>query len=227
MNPDDEEGAALPTALETRDTADDGRLASPSVARNIDPIIAAFTAMMPHKGVMLEFGSGTGEHATRLASALPDTFWLPGDPDASARRSIAAWTAALHLKNVAPPHDLDAASADWPNRLTIHAPLSGVVSMNMIHIAPIKAAMGLLSGAGRVLRNGGRLFLYGPFARNGAHTAPSNAEFDASLKSRNADWGVRDLDLEIAPLAKTAGLILVATQAMPANNLSVAFENRG
>ncbi len=226
MKPD-LQGAALPTALETRDTADDGRLASPSVVRNIDPIVAAFTAMMPHKGVMLEFGSGTGEHATRLASALPDTFWLPGDPDPAARRSIAAWTTALGLNNVAPPHDLDAASADWPNSVPNDAPLNGVVSMNMIHIAPIKAAAGLLAGAGRALRDGGRLFFYGPFARNGAHTAPSNAEFDASLKSRNPDWGVRDLDLEIAPMAMAAGLVLVETHAMPANNLSVVFERRG
>lgn len=218
--------AALPTALETREGADDGRLSSPSVARNIEPIVAAFLAAMPRHGAILEFGSGTGEHATRLARLLPETFWLPGDPDIEARRSIAAWTAALGLTNVAAPHELDAAAPDWPERLAITEPLSGVVSMNMIHIAPIEAAKGLVAGAGRALRPGGRMFLYGPFARNGAHTAPSNAAFDASLKSRNPAWGVRDLDLDIAPMAQRANLMLTQTIEMPANNLTVVFERR-
>ncbi len=102
-------------------------------------------------------------------------------------------------------------------------PVDAVVSINMVHIAPFEAARGLIAGASRLMQRGGKLFLYGPFARNGAHTAPSNAEFDASLKSRDPRWGVRDLDLEIAPLAAAAGFALQTVIEMPANNLSVIF----
>ena len=120
----------------------------------------------------------------------------------------------------------DRASMRGIGRLTnVHA-VDGAVSINMIHIAPFEAARGLVAGAARLLKPDGKLFLYGPFARNGAHTAPSNADFDASLKARDARWGVRDLDLEIMPLAVAAGLALDAVIEMPANNLSVVLARR-
>lgn len=199
------------------------RLFSPSAARNRDAIRDVFLATMPRAGVILEIGSGAGEHAVHIAAAAPDLRWLPGDPDAAARASIAAWTAHLKLANVAAPHAIDVTATGWDQGLQS---VDGVVSINMIHIAPLDAARGLIAGAARLLKPAGRLFLYGPFARNGAHTAPSNAEFDASLKARNPGWGVRDLDLDIAPLAAASGFDLESAIDMPANNLSVVFGRR-
>ncbi len=206
-------------ALEPRSQVET-RLFSPSAARNRDAIRDAFLAHMPGQGTIIEIGSGTGEHVAHLAAATPEARWRPGDPDEASRASIAAWTAHLGLNNVDAPHAADVTRADWRQGF---GGCDGVVSINMIHIAPFAAAQGLIAGAGRLLRPGGRLFLYGPFARNGVHTAPSNADFDHSLKARDPRWGVRDLDRDIAPLATFAGLELAAIVAMPANNLSVVF----
>lgn len=207
-------------ALEARAMAE-ARMFSPSAGRNREAIGEAFLAHMPREGTIIEVGSGTGEHAVFIASAAPSLDWRPGDPDAASRASIAAWTAHLGLANVAPPHDADVAAPAWWRAFPRAA---GVVSINMIHIAPFDAARGLVAGAANLLPKGGRLFLYGPFSRHGVHTAPSNAEFDASLKMRDSRWGVRDLERDIAPLAEAAGFSLVAVVAMPANNFSVVFE---
>jgi len=176
---------------------------------------------MPQHGTVLEIASGTGEHVVHLARTLPDVRWLPGDPDPDLRRSIAAWTADSGLTNVAPPHATDVTAGRWP--VEDDAPFDGIVCLNMVHIAPIEAARGLFAGAGRLLRGGGRLFLYGPFSRHGRHTAPSNAAFDANLRARDPRWGVRDLEGEILPMAAQAGLCLVQVVALPANNLVVVF----
>jgi SAM-dependent methyltransferase len=209
-----------PVALETRAEAG-ARLFSPSAARNRAPIRDVFLKTMPARGTIVEIGSGAGEHVACLAAATPAAYWRPGDPDARSRASIAAWTAHLGLRNVAPPHAADVTEPGW------HAPFvgaDGALAINMIHIAPFAAAVGLIEGAGLLLRPGGRLFLYGPFARSGVHTAPSNAAFDASLKAADPRWGVRDLERDIAPLAQQAGFELIAVVEMPANNLSVIFE---
>ena len=207
-------------AMENRSAAGMRRL-SPSAARNRGPIGRVFLAHMPHKGVILEIGSGTGEHAVHIAAALPAARWLPGDPDAEARASIAAWTAFERLSNVAPPHAIDAAIEGWER--AVAEPVVAVVSINMIHIAPFAAARGLFAGAGRLLGSGGKLFLYGPFSRNGRHTAPSNAAFDEDLRVRNPLWGVRDLEGDLLPLAAASGLLLDAVVAMPANNFCAIF----
>ncbi|MGE0408514.1 MAG: DUF938 domain-containing protein [Amphiplicatus sp.] len=212
-----------PIALETRNI-DGARLFSPSAARNRDPIRAALLASLTLKdGVILEIGSGTGEHVTHFAAATPGLRWLPGDPDSSSRASVAAWTAHAKLSNIAPPHAIDVTTEGWERALP---PLDGVVSINMIHIAPIEAARGLIKGAGTLLRARGVLFLYGPFSRCGAHTAPSNAEFDANLKRRDPRWGVRDLENDIIPLAREAGLSFYEARPMPANNFSIIFNKR-
>jgi SAM-dependent methyltransferase len=208
------------TALEDRDTAGE-RLFSPSAARNRDPIRAAFLANMPKTGKILEIGSGTGEHAVHLASALPEAAWFASDADASARTSIAAWIAETGLRNLKGPFAVDVTKPHWT--VEDEAPFDGLVSINMIHIAPFAAAEGLFAGAKRLLRPGGRLFLYGPFMRDGVHTAPSNEAFDVSLKTRDPTWGVRDLDKEIEPLANRNGLVLETVVEMPANNLSIVF----
>lgn len=209
-------------ALEARGK-EAARLYSPSAARNRDPIGEIFLKHMPKSGAIVEVGSGTGEHVAHLAAAAPGLRFRPGDPDAASRASIAAWTAFHGLTNVAPPHGVDVAAANWHEAFE---PCEGVLSINMIHIAPFDAAKGLIAGAGRLLKPAGRLFLYGPFSRNGVHTATSNEAFDASLKSKDPAWGVRDLDRDIIPLATAAGLFLIAAEEMPANNLSVIFEKR-
>jgi cyclopropane fatty-acyl-phospholipid synthase-like methyltransferase len=199
----------------------DERRYSPSAARNRDPIRAAFLAHMPHSGTILEIASGTGEHAIHLAAAVPGVRWWPGDPDPAARASIRAWIAHSRPTNVLPPHAIDAAADVWP--VETDGPFDGMVTINMVHIAPFAAAMGLFAGAGRLLRTGGRMFLYGPFSRHGRHTAPSNAEFDANLKTRDPSWGVRDLEHDLMPLARQANLTLSAEVPMPANNFALVF----
>lgn len=211
---------AKPIALEDRGE-DGGRLFSPSAGRNREVVRDVLVRFAPVTGDVLEVGAGTGEHAVTFAAALPGVRWRPGDPDAASRASIAAWTAHEGLLNVASPHQIDVAAVDWGGLEP--GSLAGIVSLNMIHIAPFDAARGLLAGAGRYLAAGGMLFLYGPFSRNGEHTSPSNAAFDESLKSRDERWGVRDLDQDIVPLAEAAGLALESVVEMPANNLSVVF----
>src|SRR5262245_50914829 len=194
-----------------------GALFSPASARNRDPILAVLRRVLPERGVVLEIASGSGEHAVHFAAALPGLTWQPSDPDPQARDSVAAYRAAAQLPNLLPPLALDAASPTWPVTQA-----DAMVSINMIHIAPWAAAEGLMAGAGRLLPAGGVLFLYGPFREHGRHTAPSNAAFDESLRARNREWGVRDLD-EVAALANRHGFALEERIAMPANNLSVVF----
>jgi Protein of unknown function (DUF938) len=195
-------------------------LSSPSVARNRDFILAVLRRALPGRGTVLEIASGSGEHAVHFAAALPQLIWQPSDPDPQARDSIAAYRAAAQLPNLMPPLALDVTSSTWPATQT-----DAMVSINMIHIAPWAAAEGLMAGAERLLPKGGVLFLYGPFREHGQHTAPSNAAFDESLRARNREWGVRDLD-EVAALASQHGFALEERVAMPANNLSVVFRRR-
>ncbi len=213
-----------PLALEDR-AEEEKRLFSPSAARNRDVLREAFLAMMPDKGDILEIGAGTGEHAVHIAGAAPELSWQPSDPDEASRASIAAWTAHLQLSNIAPPLAIDVCAADWGDAERPRA-YAGIVSANMIHIAPFSAAEGLFAGAGRLLNETGKLFLYGPFSRNGVHTAPSNMDFDQSLRSRDPSWGVRDLERDLAPLADKAGLRLEAIRDMPKNNFSVTFSRQ-
>jgi Protein of unknown function (DUF938) len=197
-----------------------GALSSPAVARNRDFILAVLRRALPGRGTVVEIASGSGEHAVHFAAALPQLTWQPTDPDPEARGSIAAYRAAAQLPNLLPPLALDATSPTWP--LT---EADAMVAINMIHIAPWAAAEGLMAGAERLLSAGGILFLYGPFREHGRHTAPSNAAFDESLRARNREWGVRDLD-EVAALARRHGFALEERVAMPANNLSVVFRRR-
>lgn len=191
---------------------------SPSTARNRDPILAMLRPRLPATGLVLEIAAGAGEHAVHMAAALPGLQWRPTDPDPEALASIAAWRDQAGLPNLLPPLVLDASDPDgWPvDRAEV------VVNINMIHISPWAAAQGLMTGAGRVLPPGGRLFLYGPFLEAGVETAPSNLAFDQSLKSRNPAWGLRRLD-EVMALAAAQGLVLSERIVMPANNLALVF----
>lgn len=196
----------------------DARLHAPATLRNRAPIAAVLARWLPAAGTVLEVASGTGEHALHFAAAFPALTWQPSDPDAAHRRSIETYRLAEGTANLCPPLDLDATATDWP----LAAPVEAVVCCNMIHIASWAAAEGLVAGAARYLKPGGGLFLYGPFKRDGQHTAPSNAAFDANLRAQDPAWGVRDLEA-VAALAAAAGFAPPLIQAMPANNLSLWF----
>ncbi|MCY3830467.1 MAG: DUF938 domain-containing protein [Rhodospirillaceae bacterium] len=195
----------------------DRRRFAPAAARNRDPIAAVVLPRLAPGARVLEVGSGTGEHAVHLAALRPDTRWQPSDPDPACRESIAAWTAHTGLANVAPPLDLDVRTVPWPVERA-----DFVLCCNLIHIAPWDCTVALAAGAGRLLGAGGELLLYGPFRRGGAHTAPSNAAFDAALRREDPDWGVRDLEA-VAGLAEANGLLFVETEPMPANNFCAVF----
>ena len=195
----------------------DARRHAPATQRNRDPILAVLRRALPAAGLVLEVSSGSGEHAVHFAAALPGLTWQPSDPDPTARASIAAWAAEARLPNLRPPLALDAAAPDWPLDRA-----DAVVCINMIHIAPWAAGLGLLRGAARLLPPGGPLILYGPYRQGGRHTAPSNAAFDAGLRAQDPDWGVRDLEA-VAEAAVAAGFGAPEIAAMPANNLALAF----
>ncbi len=211
-----------PIALERREVTEDGRRYSPSTGRNKDVVRETYLNHMPVSGRVLEIASGTGEHGAHVTALAPDLTWIYSDIDPVSQASQQAWCAAAGHDRLRGPHNIDTTQPLW-GEAEAFAPLDAFFCANMIHIAPFAAAEGLISGAGRLLRRGGRLMLYGPFARNG-EIAPSNARFSEDLKRRDPNWGVRDLDLEIVPLAMQAGLALQTIVDMPANNLSVIFE---
>jgi SAM-dependent methyltransferase len=195
----------------------DPRQHRPHVARNRDPILDVLRRVLPPRGVVLEIASGSGEHAAYFAKALPSLTWQPSDPDEAALASIAAHRNADGAANLLAPLHLDVTAANWPAERA-----DAVMCCNMIHISPWAAGEGLAAGAARVLPPGGILYLYGPYKIGGRHTAPSNAAFDADLRARNPQWGIRDLD-DVTALAKRHNFALVETVQMPANNLSVIF----
>ena len=201
--------------------SEDARRYAPAVARNRDPILQVLRRHLPSCGLVLEVASGSGEHVVHFARASgPDLIFQPSDPEPDARISIDAWATTLGLRNVRPAIALDATSDCWP------IPRADVVlCLNMIHIAPWEAAVGLVRGAAGVLPLGGMLYLYGPFRRYGRHTAPSNEAFDRDLRTRNSAWGVRDLEAVVA-LAEALGFAQPLVEAMPANNLSLVFRRR-
>jgi len=206
--------------LDVVDRSMDARLRSPSTARNREPILAVLKRVLPADGRVLEIASGAGEHAVFLAAAMPGLAWQPSDPSAEARASIAAWIEAERVSNVAAPRQIDVSAAHWG--VEDAPPYDAIVCINMIHISPWEATRGLMAGAGRLLRSGGVLYTYGPYMREGAHTAPSNEAFDASLKSRDPRWGVRDV-VDVERAANAHQLILDEIVEMPANNLSLVF----
>lgn len=193
---------------------------APAAERNRDPILAALRPRLPPSGLVLEVASGSGQHAVHFARALPDLDFLPTDPDPEALASIAAWRAESGVSNLREPLELDASAATWPVEQA-----EVIYCANMIHIAPWPAAQGLFAGAGRILDEGGRVFTYGPYMLDGKPTTESNAAFDASLRLRNPEWGLRDL-ADIDQLAAEAGLERTERLDMPANNFLLVFERR-
>jgi SAM-dependent methyltransferase len=204
---------------------EDGRLDAAAFHRNhaaIAPVLEAF--LRDRSGDVLEIGSGTGQHAVAFAGKLPAVTWWPTDLNDNHLRSIAAWRAHARVENVKAPVRLDASALDWRlSALGLPATFAAMFCANVIHISPWTVAEGLFAGAGRHLIAGGKLFLYGPFKRDGAHNAPSNAAFDESLRRQNPAWGVRDT-VDLRALADGNGLRFVELVEMPSNNAILSFE---
>jgi len=187
---------------------------APATLRNREVIAEVLDEVLPRDGLILEIASGSGEHCAYFAERIGRE-WQPSDPDPTACASIAAWTQAL--ANVRAPLSIDAAGPEWPI-----ARADAVLCINMVHISPWDATLGLLAGAARILPPGGPLILYGPFVRDGVETAPSNLAFDASLRARDAAWGLRQLE-DVTAAARECGFDLAAVSELPANNVAVAY----
>lgn len=197
-----------------------GRRSAPTVLRNREPIAEVLREWLPATGLVLEVASGTGEHAAFFASLFPQLDWQPSDTDPLALGSIEAHQADSGLANLRPPVVLDVTMDEWPMEAA-----DALLSINMVHISPWDAALGLLDGASRLLGPGAPLILYGPWIVPGVETAPSNLAFDADLKSRDPAWGLRRVD-EFAVEAESRGLALADRREMPANNRMLLFIRR-
>jgi len=195
----------------------EARRFAPATLRNRDAIADVLRPILPPSGTVLEIASGTGEHILYFAGLFPDLIWQPSDPDTSALVSIEAWRSEAKLPNLQPPLKLDVIARDWAVE-----GVDGIICINMIHIAPWEAAIGLMEGAGKLLPTGGLLYLYGPYREEGVSLAQSNASFDISLKSRNPAWGLKET-VDVIALAKNNGLSFEKRVEMPSNNLSLIF----
>lgn len=205
--------------------APDGGLDAPAFHRNHEAIWSAIGPLLSAQtGDVLELGSGTGQHVTTFAARTPQVTWWPSDIYPSHLSSIKAWRRYTGLANVRAPQRIDLTDPVWTWMADGKAggTLAAMLCINVLHISPWTVAQNLIAGAGRYLRDGGRLLVYGPFKRDGEHTAPSNAAFDQSLRAENPEWGVRDT-ADLNMLAQNAGLTGAEVTPMPANNLVLAF----
>ena len=203
----------------------DARLDAEAFHRNHAPIWSVIAPLVQGRGGdALEVGSGTGQHVVEFARRSPAVTWWPSDLDPRHLASIAAWRAHARLANLRAPLRIDLAERDWDTKMSGPPPrdLLAIICINVLHIAPWRVSGHLLAGAGRQLRPDGRLFVYGPFKVDGAHTAPSNARFDASLRAHDPEWGVRDTR-DLSAIARESGLRLAEIVTMPANNVTLAF----
>jgi SAM-dependent methyltransferase len=203
---------------------EDGRLDAAAFHRNHAAIAAALDEFLQGRsGNVLEVGSGTGQHAVAYASRWPAITWWPTDVNDNHLRSVAAWRVRTKLDNVKTPVRLDASQNEWRlPALGLPSSFIAIFCANVVHISPWAVAEGLFDGAARHLAADGRLFLYGPFKRDGQHNAPSNAAFDDSLRRQNPEWGVRDV-ADLQALAAANQLRLAEMSEMPSNNAILTF----
>lgn len=209
--------------------AGDARLDSAAFHRNHEPIWAVLSRwIVDEPGNVLEVGSGTGQHVIEFARKATHLRWWPSDRDERSIESIDAWRSHAKLQNVEAARRLDLCALEWglsaEDSATLRA-LPAIFCANVIHISPWRTTPGLMAGASQRLRPGGRLFLYGPFKQDGRHTAESNEAFDRSLRERNSEWGVRDID-DVRNAAEERGMMLTQIEPMPANNMILIFERR-
>lgn len=196
---------------------------SPAADRNKQPILDVLQAVLPAAGVALEIAAGTGQHAAWFAAAMPGWTWQPTDADADALPAISAWTAQAGLRNVRAPLRLDVLAPRWPaDGPEFSGAFDAIYCANMLHIAPWATCAALMQGSARHLAPGGVLVTYGPYLEDSVLTSPGNLAFDASLRERNPEWGIRRIE-DVTAQAQQAGLQLRERHSMPANNLLLVF----
>jgi hypothetical protein len=196
---------------------EDARRSAPAALRNREPIANVLAGWLPKSGTVLEVASGTGEHAIWFAERFPDLTWQSSETHPDALASINAWREESSRRNLRAPIMLDATSAYWPLDRA-----DAVLNINMVHISPWEASLGLIAGAARLLPIDGSLILYGPWLKDGIETVPSNLAFDENLKARDAQWGLRKVE-HFAASAAEEDFELVEWRQMPANNLMLLF----
>ena len=196
---------------------------APATERNRNAILGVLQTYLPEYGTVLEVSSGTGQHAAFFAPRVAPRYWLPTDVEEASLASIVAWREESQAPNLLAPQHLNVLDARWSvEDEVLPEPLSAIVNINMVHIAPWRCCEGLFDGAKRLLNEQALVLMYGPFKREGEHTAPSNAAFDQQLRAQDARWGVRDLEAVIE-VATARGFGCQAVIPMPANNLMVTF----
>lgn len=194
--------------------------------RNKQPMLELLQSVLPKKPCdVIEIASGSGQHGPFFTKHIENLMWYPTDSDPQAIQSINSWREHLAAFKVQPANLVDVTGKNWMtgeliNELPEHTDV--ILSMNMVHIAPYNATHGLFAGAGKRLQQGGLLILYGPFKQHHISLAPSNQSFDQSLRKRNPEWGIRQLE-DIEKIADNNGLFLKKVVEMPANNLSAIF----
>lgn len=196
------------------------RRSAPAALRNREPIAKVLEEWLPATGLVLEIASGSGEHAVHFADRFPNLDWQPSDIHPDALASIAAWREEAALPNLKPALPIDAAAANWPIDRA-----DAVLSINMVHISPWSSALGLLAGAKRLLSPDAPLIMYGPWLKDDIPTVESNLAFDADLKRRDPQWGLRRVE-DFSDAAVVRGFELAATRPMPANNLMLLYRRR-
>ena len=183
---------------------------------NREPILAVLRTVFERPGLVLEIGSGSGQHAVHFAAHLPHLEWQPTDLPEQLP-GIARWRELAGLDNVLQPQALDLAGDSWPL-----AACDEAFSANTAHVLPWVLVERMLAGVAARLRPGGHFCLYGPFRYGDRHTSASNASFDAALRRRDPRQGVRDA-LRLEEFGQTLGLALVDDRAMPVNNRTLVF----
>jgi hypothetical protein len=199
---------------------------SPAADRNKQPILEVLRQALPARGLALEIASGTGQHVAWFGAAMRSWIWQPTDADPEALEGIAARTAQAGLTNVRAPLLLDVTAPRWPaSGPPFHEPFDAVYCANMLHISPWASCAGLMRGSAQHLALDGVLLTYGPYFEDALAPAPGNVAFDASLRARNPEWGVRRIE-DVSAQAAKVGLRLQARHQMPADNLLLVFGRR-
>jgi len=197
----------------------DARRSAPAALRNREPIAQVLEDWLPETGLVLEIASGTGEHVVYFAERFASLDWQPSDVHRDAVASIHAWREEANRSNIREPLAIDAASRDWPIDRA-----DAILSINMVHVTPWASSLGLIEGGARILGSGAPLILYGPWLKQDVPTEPSNLAFDAELRQRNSEWGLRRIE-DFAGAAQKS-FELVETRSMPANNFMLLLRRR-
>ena len=198
---------------------------APATERNREAILAVLHEHLPDKGTILEIASGTGQHAAFFSHQLQTHHWLPTDIDPINLASIESWRQEADSSGLLPARKLDVRDPAWPIENDLPVPIAAIVNINMLHISPWPCCEALFSGAARILGSDSVIILYGPFKRDGQHTAPSNASFDGQLRAQDPEWGVRDLE-SVTEVAASYGFVCRDIITMPANNLALVFDQQ-